>query len=226
MYHHIQALKKDPLTARVGAPWTNEEESELLNEIKTCGITEIAEKHQRTTGGIRARLALIACDMCKNHGLSIAEASAAVKIDEDILHKKIQRIENRAKRKTDTSPIVMLPEHDKKPKIYTICSGTNDDFFDPKKICAEITIGSKGFKIVESFKPQISVFYCDIKLIGEMSFNKHYELYTVTLQYYNRNKPASVTISTPVGGDIESIYGEIYEGYSKFLEELDAMLGI
>lgn len=191
MYYNMKDLRKDPLLARVGMAWTSEEESELIKEIKTRKITEIAEKHKRTVGGIQARLAVVGYDLYKNHGMSIAEVSNIVKIEEDVLREKIQRRENKLAKRKGTGSLVagVSPVHRQKPKIYTICSGIADESFDPKKLCAEITIGSKGFKIVESFKPQISVFYDCIKLIGEMSYIEYNQLYSITFQYYNRNKP-------------------------------------
>lgn len=54
-------------TFSAGQKWTEDEERQLLDELKTMEINSIARIHQRTTGGIHARRKLIAYKMYKNH---------------------------------------------------------------------------------------------------------------------------------------------------------------
>ena len=55
--------------SRQGAFWTDEEESLLLSEIKEGNSMErIARNHNRSKGGITARLQMIACKMLENDG--------------------------------------------------------------------------------------------------------------------------------------------------------------
>ena len=62
--HAKTPIKKLPKNA--GAPWSTEEDSTLLEEFESgASISELAEKHARTTGAITSRLSkLAAIDNC------------------------------------------------------------------------------------------------------------------------------------------------------------------
>lgn len=69
--------------ARVGATWTDEEESLLLSEIRIeKSLKEIARTHERNEGGITARLKLIACKMLES-GSDIREVMEKTKLSKD-----------------------------------------------------------------------------------------------------------------------------------------------
>ena len=73
-------LKKNN-PANHGATRTSEQEEWMLNAIaKNMSIDKIAEKMERTRGGIRARLLIIARKMVVNDNKSFEEASKATSL--------------------------------------------------------------------------------------------------------------------------------------------------
>jgi hypothetical protein len=81
--------------ARIGNPWTKEEETSILADIEAgLHIGDIAVKQQRTTGGIRARLTRLACSFVEDKTMSLYEASGRTGI-------RAARIQLVLKRKTE-----------------------------------------------------------------------------------------------------------------------------
>ena len=56
---------------RIGKPWSQEEEKQLLSLLQEKTIMEISKIHQRTTGGIKSRIKKIAiCMVNSNYEVS------------------------------------------------------------------------------------------------------------------------------------------------------------
>lgn len=82
------------MATRIGAPWTKEEEETILAQVaKGLRIADIAIAQKRTTGGIRARLTRIACQLVEQK-VSVYEASGRTGI-------RVNRIEEALKQKTE-----------------------------------------------------------------------------------------------------------------------------
>ena len=67
-------VNPDKYPARMGQAWTGEETKDLLKAVESGHhINDIANHHERTVGGIRARLCTIAADLHFNHKTSMDE---------------------------------------------------------------------------------------------------------------------------------------------------------
>ncbi len=78
--------------ARQGKPWMDEEVQQLLQAIKRKeSIEKIAAAHQRTTGGITARLRQLAADYYFNDNRPIEEIMRFTGLDKDIISDAISR---------------------------------------------------------------------------------------------------------------------------------------
>jgi hypothetical protein len=81
-------------TTRIGAPWTKEEEDTILAQVASgLHIAEIAVAQKRTSGGIRARLTRIACQLVEQK-MSVFEAAGRTGI-------RAVRVQEALKRKTE-----------------------------------------------------------------------------------------------------------------------------
>lgn len=79
---------------RRGNIWLVEEEKELLQEIqKRIPIELIAEFHERTEGGIKARLRSLAADMYFYKNLNIDDISKKTGLTVSDIHRTIERKE-------------------------------------------------------------------------------------------------------------------------------------
>jgi hypothetical protein len=76
-----------------GQKWSDEEEIQLLELVsKKLSIYQIAKKHNRTTGGITARLKLIS-EKLLNDGFSIKDIIKVTGLNElDILTNKVDKL--------------------------------------------------------------------------------------------------------------------------------------
>jgi len=89
-YLKLVAENPDKYPSRMGQPWTKDETSDLLNAVSDGQtIKDIASHHERTIGGIRSRLCIIAAelhfknkstmeDIAKKTGLSASEIENAI----------------------------------------------------------------------------------------------------------------------------------------------------
>jgi hypothetical protein len=67
-------VNPDKYPSRMGQAWTGEETKDLLKAVEDGrNINDIATHHERTVGGIRARLCTIAADLHFNHKTSMEE---------------------------------------------------------------------------------------------------------------------------------------------------------
>ena len=81
----------DKYPKRVGLPWDDNEQKELLKSIaKGKIISDIAKEHDRTEGGIRARLRHIAVEYY-NKDYSIDDIEQLTGLDKDLIGKDIAR---------------------------------------------------------------------------------------------------------------------------------------
>lgn len=101
--------------ANLGAKWTAEEESALLRELAAAGganIEEIAQKHNRTVGGINSRRREIAYKMYLQN-VSMDEIVRQTKLDAEII---MQTIAKRGEKTVEKTARVKPPPV-KPPKI-------------------------------------------------------------------------------------------------------------
>ena len=88
-----QLLKDNPdkYPSRLGAPWDDDEQKQLLKSIaKGMSINDIAKEHDRTVGGIRARLRHIAVEYY-NKDYSIDDIEQLTGLEKDIIGKDIAK---------------------------------------------------------------------------------------------------------------------------------------
>jgi len=91
--------------SNTGKKWTDEEETLLLEELsKNIDIQAIAQCHNRTTGGINARLREIAYKLYSNNN-SMEEIILKTKLDEDQILETIKRRQNNVKKCKSVSEI-------------------------------------------------------------------------------------------------------------------------
>ncbi len=84
--------------SNTGQKWTDEEETLLLEELnKNIDIQAIAQRHNRTTGGINARRKEIAYKLYSNNN-SMEEIILKTKLDEDQIIETIKRRQNNVKK--------------------------------------------------------------------------------------------------------------------------------
>jgi len=88
MLQHVHPEKDYPLN--MGQLWTEEEESVLLEELKVENIETIAQRHNRTVGGIQSRRKEIANKMFLN-GISIDEITSQTKLTKECIEQTIKR---------------------------------------------------------------------------------------------------------------------------------------
>jgi ribonuclease HI len=83
-----QSLKKKDLPTNCGSRWTTEQETSMLEAIaKNTSIHDIAEKMNRTYGGIRSRLLIIARNMIVNENKTYEEVSKITSLSIDCIKK-------------------------------------------------------------------------------------------------------------------------------------------
>ena len=108
---------KNPHTdypTNLGKKWTDEEENILLQELdKNINIENIAQIHNRTIGGIRARQRTIAYNMYLKKA-SIEEIMIKTKLDKEQLMKIITK-----RRRRDGKSKNNLKTKNRPKKIYT-----------------------------------------------------------------------------------------------------------
>lgn len=85
----IRKKKKEGLEG-VGKRWTEEEEKQMVEEIKTLSVEEVAKIHKRMPGGISARLCLVAARLLKE-GKSMEEVVLATKQSKDNIEDFIKK---------------------------------------------------------------------------------------------------------------------------------------
>jgi len=90
-------LRKNEETSRVGKKWTVEEDEELMKELNDKkSYEEIALNHKRTIGGIKSRvICLILYLQYKDKSKTIEELSLEYNIENDLVLKYINKMENR-----------------------------------------------------------------------------------------------------------------------------------
>lgn len=85
----IRKKKKEGLEG-VGKRWTEEEEKQMVEEIKTLSVEEVAKIHKRMPGGISARLCLVAARLLKE-GKTMEEVVLATKQSKDNIEDFIKK---------------------------------------------------------------------------------------------------------------------------------------
>jgi hypothetical protein len=76
---------KDDRYKNHGKPWSDEQDSWLLNALRKYDINTISQKMSRKPGGILARINVITYRMIQKQGLSIDEACSITKADPELM---------------------------------------------------------------------------------------------------------------------------------------------
>ena len=97
-------LRKNEETSRVGKKWTVEEDEELMKELNDKkSYEEIALNHKRTIGGIKSR---VICNILylhyKDKSKTIEELSLEYNIENDLVLKYINKMDNKMEIKKDS----------------------------------------------------------------------------------------------------------------------------
>ena len=97
MFKGMDNLRSKEETSRVGKKWLLEEDEELMKElIDKKSYEEIALNHKRTIGGIKSR---VICNILylqyKDKSKTIEELSLEYNIDNDLVIKYINKMENK-----------------------------------------------------------------------------------------------------------------------------------
>jgi hypothetical protein len=101
---HFLNNQKGNYPPRMGKTWFIEEEKELLQEIqKKIPVNLIAEFHERTEGGIRAKLRCLAADMYFQQKLNIIDISKKTSLTISEINDTIKKRELAKERKLANS---------------------------------------------------------------------------------------------------------------------------
>jgi len=93
----IHGLDKSKYPGRMGKAWYHEEVIQLLTSIRNKkSMNEIATEHERTLGGIRAKLRGLAADYYLNDKKPISEIIQLTGLDRDVIIDAIEKKEYRA----------------------------------------------------------------------------------------------------------------------------------
>lgn len=97
-------LRKNEETSRVGKKWAVEEDEELMKELNDKkSYEEIALNHKRTIGGIKSR---VICNILylhyKDKSKTIEELSLEYNIENDLVLKYINKMDNKMEIKKDS----------------------------------------------------------------------------------------------------------------------------
>jgi len=97
-------LRKNEETSRVGKKWTVEEDEELMKELNDKkSYEEIALNHKRTIGGVKSR---VICNVLylqyKDKSKTIEELSLEYNIENDLVLKYINKMDNKMEIKKDS----------------------------------------------------------------------------------------------------------------------------
>jgi len=99
--------------ARMGKAWAEEEVSQLLSLVrKKKTIEEIASEHERTTGGINAKLKDISADYWFNNKLPIEKIQKFTGLSEETIKDAIERrsfVQKIKERKKDLKEYAKMP---------------------------------------------------------------------------------------------------------------------
>jgi len=104
MFKGMDNLRKNEETSRVGKKWTVEEDEELMKELNDKkSYEEIALNHKRTIGGIKSR---VICNILylhyKDKSKTIEELSLEYNIENDLVLKYINKMDNKMEIKKDS----------------------------------------------------------------------------------------------------------------------------
>ena len=91
MYQNIQKLRENPDTANVGKKWSEDEQNNLLYEIKkNMSFDEIAKIHKRTETSIKSKLMTIAISLLQKN-MNIEEVSKIVNLSSDSIQEYMKK---------------------------------------------------------------------------------------------------------------------------------------
>lgn len=125
MIKHLQRLKEEnPTLKNAGKPWSPGEQDILLQRIKDGkSVIEIGEEFGRTSGGISARLRVIAFQMYQTNnsidtisqvtGLSISEVEKTISRRNSETIKKVKDTEDKILKKEPVkATLITIPQSD------------------------------------------------------------------------------------------------------------------
>ena len=103
---------KEDLPRNTGKAWEDTEVGQLLQEIhKKVSLEEIAKIHERTLGGIRSRLRVVACDYY-DEGRSLEEIQKFTGLDITTIQAAIQKRKIARQPKKESPPIQSPPSQE------------------------------------------------------------------------------------------------------------------
>ena len=122
-YNRLKADNPEKYPAKLGAAWKEEDIKQLLEDIKNkLSHEEIANKHERTIGGIRSRIRELAADYYFNNELSVDKIQkyTGISLEEiaDSISKRQWRMDNR-KTPSVKKDVVVIPTSTSAPIIST-----------------------------------------------------------------------------------------------------------
>ena len=129
-YNRHKADNPEKYPAKLGAAWKEEDIKKLLEDVKNkLSHEEMAKKHERSIGGIRARLKDLAADYYFNNELPVDKIQkyTGISLEEiaDSISKRQWKIDNR-KMLTVKKDTVSIPTSTPAPTIITDSSELKD----------------------------------------------------------------------------------------------------
>jgi hypothetical protein len=108
-YNRLKSENPGKYPARLGEPWTEEDIKQLLDDVKNkLSHEEIATKHERSVGGIRARLKELAADYYFNNELPVDKIQkyTGLTVEEisDCISKRQWKMDNATPKKSKAQP--------------------------------------------------------------------------------------------------------------------------
>ena len=108
---NLASKREEPETARVGMIWTDQENTELMEQaMYGKGLDEIANKHQRTIRGVKARIMSNALNIMTDKNISLEDVASLVHISvQDLVNFKQKQEKKRLGRKmNEAQPEFMM----------------------------------------------------------------------------------------------------------------------
>lgn len=160
MQKFLKAKYANPsFPAKSGQPWTDEEETTLLEELKArTEIGQIAANHKRTTGGITARCKEIAYKMYMKH-VPMDEIATLTQLNPECIQQVIDKKQGKEPKEKDKEKEITSLEkdiQDMKQDLRTITQGVHELIQD------RLEIKQRLHELTQSFQ-ESKQCYQDIK---------------------------------------------------------------
>jgi hypothetical protein len=111
---NYSAQRENPETARIGSNWTDDEDTALMERVvRGMDIHEISKAHQRTVGGIKARIMKHAVFIMETRNMSIEQVSEYVHMPVQSIKKYIAHTKSKTSSESSdqgSSPVQFVKE--------------------------------------------------------------------------------------------------------------------